>query len=193
MEESPYIYRQEIVIHKEYNPKYGDERICTCGHHYYRHFDGYEDNRAVGCKYCRCDEFVERTRETPQVVLVPAELKPSQSLSRNCSIGGRYEAECPYCRETNICWLGEYAERKIDGTNKCPHFTNLTDTGEFLFKIEPVFELEKGFLIVDGVPLIYSTIGALSSMEEEEPNNYPSCLLENLEKMGAISSSSRGR
>lgn len=30
-----------------------------CGHPYHRHFDGYEDNEEVGCKYCSCRTFVE--------------------------------------------------------------------------------------------------------------------------------------
>lgn len=40
-----------------------------CGHPYHRHFDPYEGDREVGCKYCPCEafqepgpvEFVERT------------------------------------------------------------------------------------------------------------------------------------
>jgi len=27
---------------------------CECGHAYYRHFDTYDNMRAVGCKYCDC-------------------------------------------------------------------------------------------------------------------------------------------
>lgn len=30
---------------------------CECGHIYNRHFDGYEDMAAVGCKYCECFTF----------------------------------------------------------------------------------------------------------------------------------------
>lgn len=41
-----------------YDPNFGDERECRCGHPYYRHFDGYENNAAVGCKYCSCRVFV---------------------------------------------------------------------------------------------------------------------------------------
>ena len=44
-----------------YNPKYGDDRMCICGHPYYRHFDTYEDMYPVGCKYCDCYTFVEAT------------------------------------------------------------------------------------------------------------------------------------
>jgi len=59
MEEEPYIHK--IITTEEilYNPKYGDDRICKCGHPYYRHFDTYEDMRAVGCKYCDCHVFEE--------------------------------------------------------------------------------------------------------------------------------------
>lgn len=58
-EEKPYI--EEVVVTKvrKYNPKYGDKRMCECGHPYYRHFDSYEDMEAVGCKYCGCYTFVE--------------------------------------------------------------------------------------------------------------------------------------
>lgn len=42
-----------------YNPKYGDERLCTCGHPYYRHFDTYDEMKPVGCKYCQCYWFEE--------------------------------------------------------------------------------------------------------------------------------------
>jgi hypothetical protein len=37
---------------KPYDPAFGDDRLCTCGHTYYRHFDPYEDMEPVGCKYC---------------------------------------------------------------------------------------------------------------------------------------------
>ena len=39
-----------------YNPKF-ENNLCICGHPYYRHFDGYENNRMVGCKYCQCYDF----------------------------------------------------------------------------------------------------------------------------------------
>lgn len=41
-----------------YDPEYGDDKECLCGHAYYRHFDSYEDMSPVGCKYCRCYTFV---------------------------------------------------------------------------------------------------------------------------------------
>ena len=63
-QELPYIVTEHIVVehivveHK-YNPKYGDDRVCECGHAYYRHFDSYEDMYPCGCKYCDCYTFVE--------------------------------------------------------------------------------------------------------------------------------------
>lgn len=42
-----------------YDPKYGDDRLCECGHAYYRHFDSYDDMRNIGCKYCDCFSFNE--------------------------------------------------------------------------------------------------------------------------------------
>ena len=57
--DDPYkeITLEVIGVLKEYNPEYGDGRLCECGHTYYRHFDSYEGMAPVGCKYCGCDEF----------------------------------------------------------------------------------------------------------------------------------------
>lgn len=42
-----------------YDPNFGNERICKCGHTYYRHFDSYDDMAPIGCKYCQCGYFEE--------------------------------------------------------------------------------------------------------------------------------------
>lgn len=57
-EEKPYL--DKVVIEKIYNPNYGYDRVCVCGHAYYRHFDTYDDMRNVGCKYCDCHDFQEK-------------------------------------------------------------------------------------------------------------------------------------
>ena len=48
----------ERGVHRVHCPAYdksiGDERLCECGHPYYRHFDTYDNMRPVGCKYCEC-------------------------------------------------------------------------------------------------------------------------------------------
>lgn len=56
----PYLEKKEIITTYLYNPNYGDDRICECGHSYDRHFDSYENMLAVGCKYCGCFEFKEK-------------------------------------------------------------------------------------------------------------------------------------
>lgn len=58
--DSPYIETEVIVkaIFREYNPDYGDNKLCKCGHTYYRHFDSWEGMAPIGCKYCQCEEFV---------------------------------------------------------------------------------------------------------------------------------------
>lgn len=58
--EQPYIKVERTVVDIFYNPAYGDNRICECGHTYERHFDSYEEMEPVGCKYCRCYEFKEK-------------------------------------------------------------------------------------------------------------------------------------
>lgn len=57
--QEPYIIREVTHIVREYNPEYGDDRICECGHSYYRHFDSWDNMEPVGCKYCSCYEFIE--------------------------------------------------------------------------------------------------------------------------------------
>lgn len=60
IENLPYIPKLETTLILTYNPDYGDNRICKCGHPYYRHFDTYEEMKAVGCKYCYdCEGFEE--------------------------------------------------------------------------------------------------------------------------------------
>lgn len=58
----PYLEKVTIKINFKYNPHYGDDRVCKCGHVYYRHFDSYENMVAVGCKYCQCYHFEEVKR-----------------------------------------------------------------------------------------------------------------------------------
>lgn len=46
-----------------YDPDYGNDRLCVCGHPYYRHFDTYEEMAPAGCKYCRCERFKPAVEE----------------------------------------------------------------------------------------------------------------------------------
>lgn len=53
-------YTTSYVLSKlsKYNKTYGDDKVCTCGHAYYRHFDTYENMLPAGCKYCpSCHSF----------------------------------------------------------------------------------------------------------------------------------------
>ncbi len=63
---SPYIFEDEVITHRHYNPYFGDERMCKCGHSYHRHFDHFEtevDYIDAGCKYCGCVDFEEVENE----------------------------------------------------------------------------------------------------------------------------------
>ena len=62
----PYIItvKQELNVTYKYNPNYGDDRECICGHPYYRHFDTYEEMAPIGCKYCICGTFVDASTLT---------------------------------------------------------------------------------------------------------------------------------
>ena len=48
-----------MAFRPEYDPEFGDDRICICGHPYHRHFDSYDAMYPVGCKYCPCMTFTE--------------------------------------------------------------------------------------------------------------------------------------
>lgn len=63
--EEPYVTYLVTKVFKyyQYNPLYGDDRKCKCGHPYYRHFDSYDCNHPVGCKYCICYTFEEKIND----------------------------------------------------------------------------------------------------------------------------------
>ncbi|WP_368291307.1 hypothetical protein [Coprococcus sp. RTP21281st1_F1_RTP21281_210402] len=79
---SPYLEYEYKVVQRMYNPNYGDNRKCICGHSYYRHFDSYENMEACGCKYCGCSEFVEDTTEIK-----------NKNLPHHCKLCGAYIEE----------------------------------------------------------------------------------------------------
>lgn len=64
----PYIETITINVNKEYNPNYGDDIECECGHPYYRHFDTYENMEACGCKYCTCYYFKNLSQERDNTI-----------------------------------------------------------------------------------------------------------------------------
>ncbi len=59
--DEPYIIKRTVTYEAVFNPDFDQDKKCECGHPYHRHFDGYEDNAAVGCKYCGdCPTFKEK-------------------------------------------------------------------------------------------------------------------------------------
>lgn len=53
----------QVVGHQRLiDPNHDEVAECAregCRHPYYRHFDPFEGNTEVGCKYCSCESFVE--------------------------------------------------------------------------------------------------------------------------------------
>lgn len=66
--------QQELA---KYDKNYGDNRLCVCGHPYYRHFDTYDDMSPVGCKYCECFVFVSAETEEDKLLKELKELDAS--------------------------------------------------------------------------------------------------------------------
>lgn len=56
--DSPYLEKIYTVVERFYNPDYGDDRVCKCGHRYIEHFL-IEDHYPWGCCYCSCLRFEE--------------------------------------------------------------------------------------------------------------------------------------
>jgi hypothetical protein len=107
--EKPYIEEKVITTLRKYNPDYGDDRICMCGHPYYRHFDSYEDMYPRGCKYCGCFTFKEEN---------PNEWRKS---SIRPTKAGYYETKCIYDSKDHI--YERFYNRKTDrwGTRNFPY------------------------------------------------------------------------
>jgi hypothetical protein len=99
MADCPYILEEEVIVHRKYNPEYGDERICICGHSYYRHFDSYEAMYPIGCKYCWCRHFIERTNQkllscpTCKYTISPELLDEMYKYSQYCHCGENHLSE----------------------------------------------------------------------------------------------------
>lgn len=69
-ENEPYIKKvnQQIQVTHKYNPNFGDDKECVCGHPYHRHFDAFEEMYPIGCKYCSCRTFEEITDENREEI-----------------------------------------------------------------------------------------------------------------------------
>ena len=48
---------EKASVPPAFDPNFGDQKLCVCGHPYFRHFDTYDDMYPVGCKYCPCQTF----------------------------------------------------------------------------------------------------------------------------------------
>jgi hypothetical protein len=90
-----------------YDKTFGDSRQCVCGHSYYRHFDGYEDNKPVGCKYaceCGCEGFKEGTAFEQGVFAAKVFFKgDSYSTGRQCNPHARQSDRTEWERGWDSC------------------------------------------------------------------------------------------
>lgn len=72
MKSEPYLVLEIVRKEYRYNPGYGDDRVCECGHRYHRHFDSYADMKNIGCKYCVCLHFTEADVWNPSLKDIPS-------------------------------------------------------------------------------------------------------------------------
>lgn len=100
-DELPYIKKRISRTVRLYNPNYGNDRICVCGHPYYRHFDPFEpkNEQDVGCKYCFCDSFKEAS--------------PAQMLRRQwMELLGCSDDEMSESLDSAVCCVEEMSQLK---------------------------------------------------------------------------------
>lgn len=136
-------------VKEEYNPEFGDNKLCICGHPYYRHFDPYEDMYPVGCKYCNCHKFEQQgiQKITKKVINIQDYLNV-----KNQEIVNRKEQE-----EKDFIKMLRYfvkiQEPRIDTV-----IINLLDG----FKFE---------LLENGNKINLSQLGYISEIEDIDPND----------------------
>lgn len=77
-----------------YDPEFGDDKLCVCGHVYYRHFDSYENMNPVGCKYCPCGvfELIDERRDYRVSYYYSAQGTPEQFYSHIVKAKNEMEA-----------------------------------------------------------------------------------------------------
>lgn len=52
-----YITQYYLGTKQVYNPEYGDNRTCVCGHKYIDHFSNERAGSVIGCRECSCSSF----------------------------------------------------------------------------------------------------------------------------------------
>lgn len=155
----------------KYDPNFGDNKLCVCGHQYHRHFDSYENMEPVGCKYCGCLEFKEEAVENKKdhVVIeydgmryVFDDTGSNTCTSCLCTVGGEtcklYKADI--CTEDSILNRICTSATKIENDSKVygPHM------------------YDDAKVLINNTVGIYNfgewKIGILSNVKDRESNPY---------------------
>lgn len=141
----PYIktFKSKLKVIEEYNPNYGDDKECICGHPYYRHFDTYENMSPIGCKYCHCYQFVDAKTLNIQTKLechsgtTYEEIWEflNQHPNKRAKIHFEYKGFTPWGNddeevlildENGIDWLNDYMGTKDEYRNNSAYIHNIT-------------------------------------------------------------------
>jgi hypothetical protein len=89
-----------------YDPRRSDDPCAGCGHPHYRHFDGWDDMRPVGCKYCRCRRWL------PYAGFVPAgwaaDMRPSGGPILLADADGHGFETRQAALDAEVAWLREH-------------------------------------------------------------------------------------
>lgn len=145
-EQKPYLIRETVIKNKEYNPEYGDDKKCRCGHPYYRHFDSWDDMNAVGCKYCDCVEFVpfDLQLEGKDVIFVITTIRHALAAGNRAVGYAKTLAEADAWVRDNACDINEDGYYKYAVIEAIEPGIYSHPKQEFWYRWDPEKELYEG-------------------------------------------------
>ena len=114
--DKPYI--EELNVRMRYNPKFGDDRKCICGHSYARHFDSYDNMEPCGCKYCDCYCLVEQDSTQVENQEKPYIEEPTTVTEEPKDFGKTYVCTCGFKETEEEKLVGIFpSNASLYGTN----------------------------------------------------------------------------
>jgi len=144
-DDQPYIKNttSEIEVTYKYNPNYGDDKECICGHPYYRHFDTYENMATVGCKYCQCFTFIDANQLKIEAKLechsgttykeifdfvnkYPNKRAKIHFEMKGFTTWGNDDEEVIFLDEHGLSWLNYYMGTESEYRNNSAYIHNIT-------------------------------------------------------------------
>lgn len=110
-------------------------------------------------------------------MLIPLR-KHSKKTKGTSTVAAHYAAKCPFCSKKNTFWGGDIKTIRIDGLNKCPHFSGVENKKvNFREDFDVLVDYNTNHIYINGVFIHKGTVGDLICyLEEFEYDETPECL-----------------